>query len=906
MPDTFQVLSAALAGRYRVEHELGQGGMATVYLAEDLKHGRRVAIKVLHPELSAVIGSERFLAEIRTTASLQHPHILGLIDSGEASGLLYYVMPYIEGETLRGRLTREKQLSVDEAVRLTKEVASALEFAHKRGIVHRDIKPENILLQDGQALVADFGIALAVQQAGGTRMTQTGMSLGTPAYMSPEQATGERDLGPRSDVYALGAMTYEMLTGEPPFTGPNSQAIVARVLTEQPQAIRPRRPTVPPGVEAAVLSALQKLPADRFASARAYADGLDRRQFADTAIMAPASRRPFARPGLSLPVLVGVGAAAALAGWFLHRPPPRPVSAYHLAFAEGQAPVGEVKLTPDGSRLVYIGPGDDGPAIWVKNRAELKARPLAGTGRPSGLAISPDGREVAFAQNGKLKRVPLAGGPVVTIADSVFGAGTAWLDDGTLIYASLSFGLMQVPAAGGQARELWRSKDRERAPVISGTLPGSRGVFFSECTLNCTPVSNLFVHDFKTGTTHELGPGIISAFPLARGILGVLRPDGTLLGVPWDETRLAFRGAPIPVLSDMGAVRTELETFGSAGLPAISLSTSGDLIMRTSAAGTASARLWDLVWIDRSGAVTPLDTTWRFRLSQSNSNVGWAISPDGSQLAIGINAESGDDIWIKRLPNGPLSRLTFDSLPEERPRWTPDGLSVTYIIDGVRKYGMRRADGTGTSQEWAPSTTEQVNEVLTSSDGKWIVARIGGTSGLRGPRNIYAWQPGVDTVPRPVLASPVFDESAVALSPDGRWLAYTSDETGRSEVYVRPFPNVDSGKWQVSVNGGQGPQWARSGREFFYLDAARNMMSVPVTPGPSLVMGLPVKLFTVPPRIFFNDPAFYAEYDVSRDGTRFLMARDASEVEKVPVSHVLVENWASTVAARMKGAAPNP
>ncbi|HEX5818170.1 MAG TPA: serine/threonine-protein kinase, partial [Gemmatimonadales bacterium] len=234
MTDVLTRLGAALADRYRLERELGQGGMATVYLAEDLKHDRKVAIKVLHPELSAVIGGERFLTEIKTTASLQHPHILGLIDSGAADNLLYYVMPFIEGETLRGWLVRERQLPVDAAVRLAKEVASALEFAHKRGVVHRDIKPENILLQDGQALVADFGIALAVQQAGGSRMTQTGMSLGTPAYMSPAQAMGDRDIGPRSDVYALGAMTYEMLAGEPPFIGPSSQAIVAKVLTENP------------------------------------------------------------------------------------------------------------------------------------------------------------------------------------------------------------------------------------------------------------------------------------------------------------------------------------------------------------------------------------------------------------------------------------------------------------------------------------------------------------------------------------------------------------------------------------------------------------------------------------------------------------------------------------------------
>ena len=260
--------------RYRVERELGQGGMATVYLAEDLRHGRKVAIKVLHPELSAVIGGGRFLAEIKVTANLQHPHILGLIDSGEADGQLYYVMPYVAGESLRARLSRERQLPVEEALRLAREVASALDYAHRQGVVHRDIKPENTLLQDGAALVADFGIALAVQQAGGSRITQTGMSLGTPAYMSPEQAMGERDIGPRSDVYALGAMTYEMLAGEPPFTGPNSQSIVAKVLTEPPPSLRAKRPTVPAVAESAILTALQKLPADRWGSAREFGDAL--------------------------------------------------------------------------------------------------------------------------------------------------------------------------------------------------------------------------------------------------------------------------------------------------------------------------------------------------------------------------------------------------------------------------------------------------------------------------------------------------------------------------------------------------------------------------------------------------------------------------------------------------------
>src|SRR5215208_4255326 len=282
MPDLIGRLQSALADRYRLDREVGAGGMATVYLAEDVRHDRRVALKVLRPELAAVIGAERFLAEIKLTANLQHPHILPLFDSGEADSYLFYVMPLVEGETLRDRLTREKQLPVPDAVRIAGEVASALDYAHRRGVVHRDIKPENILIHDGQALVADFGIALAASKASGARMTETGMSLGTPHYMSPEQAMGEREITARSDVYAIGAVLYEMLSGDPPFSGSTAQAIVARVLTETPRPILPQRHTIPPHVEAAVLTALEKLPADRFGTAAEFAEALAGRGTAAT------------------------------------------------------------------------------------------------------------------------------------------------------------------------------------------------------------------------------------------------------------------------------------------------------------------------------------------------------------------------------------------------------------------------------------------------------------------------------------------------------------------------------------------------------------------------------------------------------------------------------------------------
>ena len=294
MPELLNRLQAALSDRYRLESEIGAGGMATVYLAQDLRHDRRVALKVLRPELAAVIGAERFLAEIKLTANLQHPHILPLFDSGAADGYLFYVMPFVEGETLRDRLNREKQLPVADAVRIATEVASALDYAHRHGVVHRDIKPENILLHDRQAMVADFGIALAASKASGQRMTETGMSLGTPHYMSPEQAMGEREITARSDVYALGAMLYEMLTGDPPFTGSTAQAVVARVLTEAPRAMLPQRHTIPPHVEAAVRTALEKLPADRFATAAEFAEALAGRRLQTIASGGPAPppRRP--------------------------------------------------------------------------------------------------------------------------------------------------------------------------------------------------------------------------------------------------------------------------------------------------------------------------------------------------------------------------------------------------------------------------------------------------------------------------------------------------------------------------------------------------------------------------------------------------------------------------------------
>ena len=317
MSDTNR-LALAVKDRYAIERELGAGGMAIVYLARDLKHDRAVALKVLRPELGAVLGGGRFLQEIRISANLDHPHILTLIDSGESDGFLWYVLPYVRGESLRQKLGREGQLSIEETVRIGSQVAMALDYAHRQGVVHRDIKPENILLHEGEAVVADFGIALAVQQAGGSRLTESGLSLGTPQYMSPEQATGDRVLDARSDVYSLAAVVYEMLAGEPPHTGPTVQAVVAKLLTERPIRIRTVRDTVPEGIDTAVAKALAKVPADRFDDAAEFAAALEGRAVGQ-------GRRPRRRAMVAAGLAAAIADGALAAVWHPWRKPPSAV-----------------------------------------------------------------------------------------------------------------------------------------------------------------------------------------------------------------------------------------------------------------------------------------------------------------------------------------------------------------------------------------------------------------------------------------------------------------------------------------------------------------------------------------------------------------------------------------------------
>jgi WD40 repeat protein len=870
-------LTAALADRYRIERELGQGGMATVYLAQDVRHARKVALKILRPELAAVIGADRFLAEITTTANLQHPHILPLHDSGEAGGSVFYVMPYVEGESLRDRLNREKQLPVADAVRLTREVAAALDYAHRHGVIHRDIKPENILLHDGSALVADFGIALAVSRSeGGSRMTETGMSLGTPHYMSPEQAMGERELTPRSDVYALGCVLYEMLVGEPPFTGPTPQAIVAKVITEKPPLATAARESVPRHIARAIQKSLAKLPADRFGSAAELADALVRPGWVDE------DETDAATPsrGTSRKAIAGLGvlalALAAVAAWGWLRPRPEsPVAFSYFKVAPAESPPRgpfDGTLAPDGTAIVYVGPVEQGTQrLWIKRRNELHASMLPGTEGAGAPFFSGDSRWVAFFAGGKLKKVPSSGGGVVVLADAatpyLWGG---WLDDGRIVYAGPGFTLQMVSDAGGTP-ETVVDKDvvAGRGAVGAVPLPESRGVLFAQCGINCA-TSDLWVLDLETRKSKQLLPNVLVATYLPTGHLLYSPGNGTMVAAPFDLGSLTLRGPGVPVLE------------GLARFAGFAVARNGTVIYQEGDAGTVGRP----VWVTRDGRATVIDSAW-------NSDVSsLALSPDGRRLAVAVAGGKGSDLWIKELDRGPLSKLTFGEEASARPAWTPDGRSVIYIsgdnLEGqVRK---KRVDGTGQAEVIGKVGNNVWSEALFSPDGRWLILR---STNKGGTRDIYAVRTDGDTALRE-LAAGATDEYGPSLSPDGRWLAYVSQESGRPEVYVRPFPNTSDAKYQVSMLGGSEPLWAHSGRELFFIDAAGQFVVAQVSATPTFTVARQQILFSL--SLYVRD-LIHNMYAVAPDDRRFVMVQ-LGAVGSGDV--VLVDNFFEVVKAKLR------
>ena len=765
------VLRDSLADHYTLERELGRGGMATVYLARDLKHGRPVALKVLRPELAAALGADRFLREIRLTANLQHLHILPLLDSGEAAGQLFYVMPYVEGESLRQRLTRDRQLPVAEALQLTAEIAEALDYAHKTGIIHRDVKPENILLSRGHALVADFGIGLAMNQADGGRLTETGLSLGTPCYMSPEQAMAEARLDGRSDQYSLACVLYEMLTGEPPYSGSNAQAILAKRMREPIPRLSVLR-EVPAQVEEAVTRALARVPADRFESVGEFADALTK----------PAAARRFKK-----------------------------------SYAMGSLVAGLVIVGLAGLLSRSLTPGAP---------ATLSHRQVTFTGRASAPALSPNQQWLAFASGGQLFIQDLrSAGVPVAVGHGPFGpfVRPRWSPDGEQLYYvaydSSGFGIHVVPRAGGASRRLATGARFDVAPV-GHVLYATRGR------------DSVIVLDARSGAQRgafALGPLASSVFsptvsPDSRWVaftgvdgsvtfLGLCRTDGSgarrlVDGVPrwgslgWSPAgnaiyylRDAGSGANVTPAGDVMKVSIDPESgepsgepvtvLGGASVQEFSLSADGRQLAYTKA--PPQQRIWAITL----EGPTSHPTVRARELTMGTSIYGTPdVSPDGRWVAFGRNEGGTGNLYLtpfERFEPRPLAATPAD---EWSPRFSPDGRQVAYAVRDSGSPGIlvvevatgqvRRVASDGLAPlgviAWMPNGREVVFPLDLGRHYAIVDIASGGADTLVAPDSVVGFHL---TVPEPT------GRELVVSAPGGMWVVKRSGE---------PVDGIDTGE----------------------------------------------------------------------------------------------------------------
>jgi serine/threonine-protein kinase len=861
-------LRTALTDRYRIDREIGAGGMATVYLARDLRHDRDVAIKVLHPDLAAALGAERFLAEIKTTAKLQHPHILPLLDSGEADGLLYYVMPYVSGESLRARLERETQLAVDDAVRIAREVLSALESAHKHGVVHRDIKPENILIHEDQALVADFGIALAVSAAGGPRMTQTGLSLGTPAYMAPEQAMGERAIDGRADIYALGAVLYEMLVGEAPFTGPTVQAIVARVMTESPRPVTGQRRSVPAHVNAAVLRSLEKLPADRFHSAAEFSSALVTPGFAtqSTADAAPVKPRGTRGEILRHPLLPwAIAGAAALAAILFAL---RGRSADHdaaPAYLSVDLPQ-EMELPPfssevigisnDGSMLAIGGVIAGRTQLGLRRLDEDVVRPVEGSTGVFGSAVfSADGKWLAFNADGKIFKSPVKGGPPTPIGTANW-AHMTWLGNEAIVYTKdYNSGLSRISVEGRDSATL-TAPDRKKGELghwWPQVLPDGDHVLFTNFT---TPAdrSKLEVISLKSGKRQVVLEGGYFGRYVADHLLFVR--NAAVVSVAFDSDKLRVSGSPV-------TVPLEIESSAPNGWAGFVVAPNGTFVYLTDALKNVV-----LTWADENGNEEPaVDSSGRFSDA--------VPSPDGKKIAV---VRDGD-VWVYDRQRALYSRLTRSEQIESALAWTPDSREVLYIRD-VPQYDIfkRAADGSR-AEELVVTSSNDKGGMSISPDGRTLLYQ----DDTGGDDDIYSASPAAAHQTHSTrVVSGTGGQSNAQFSPDGAWITYVSSESGRPEIYLAPFP-TDRGpvRQQISDGGGDESRWGADGRTIYYGLSGR-IMRVRVNPRTGDI-GRPEPLNKIQPVLAWT---------TAPDG-RFLVMRVTKSGQRHSIKVVL--NWTSTL-----------
>jgi eukaryotic-like serine/threonine-protein kinase len=885
--------SGTRLGPYEILAPLGAGGMGEVYRARDTRLDRTVAIKILPAQFSSdPVRKQRFEREAKTVSSLNHPHICVLHDIGSQDGIDYLVMECVEGETLTKRLEKGA-LPLDQVLKYGMQIADALDKAHRSGVIHRDLKPGNIMLTPAGAKLLDFGLAkpaalltsVATLTAAVTQsspMTEQGAIVGTFQYMSPEQIEG-KELDGRSDIFSLGAVLYEMLTGQRAFPGKSQLSVASAILEKEPAPICTIRPLTPLALDHAIRRCLAKDPDERWQTARDLALELKWNAQGDsqvTSVSTGASRG--ISGGWRGALLWGVvslilAAITGLVMWNLKPFPPRPLSRTVITLPPGQRLAAldqpAVAVSPDGNHIAYIAVQGGTHQLYLRAMDSLEARPIPGTEGASEPFFSPDGQWLGFFAGQKLKKVSLSGGVAQTLGDVALPRGVSWSSQGVIAFSpAWASVLQQVSDAGGAPQPLTHLETGEVSHRWPEFLPGGKAVLFvaSTSSFNWTN-SQVAILSIGTGGRQNLIQGGTQPHYASSGHL-VYAQGSALMAVPFDPIRLAVKGAAVPVVENVLQGPT-------TGAVQYSISATGSLVY---VQGGAQADQRRLVWVARNGAEQPVAAPVRAYLFPR-------ISPDGRRVAVGIT-EHETQLWLYDLSREALTRFTFEGIVNLNAVWTPDGKRITFqsTKKGPPNIYWQRADGSGGLERLTTSQNSNV-PMSWSPDGQQLAFIEVNPSTQR---DIWVLRMG-DPKARPFLQTP-FDESACRFSPDGHWLAYISNESGRYEVYVQPYPGP-GGKWQISTEGGTEPVWNTNGRELFYRSGDK-MMAADISTQPSFAAGKPRVLFE---GRYELSPATSPNYDVSRDGQRFLMLKAGDANEGTPTQINVVLNWFEELKRRV-------